>query len=108
MTRCAYCGREFAPRTVTQKYCSRNCRVKASYHGLVQRESVTFQCAKCGRTVVTEGNRDMRTRFCCAECEKKYWRHPPYEREAARQNFRSAAEYASHERRTNEREEGRT
>lgn len=21
----------------------------------------------------------MRTRFCCASCEKKFWRHPPWE-----------------------------
>lgn len=68
---------------------------------------VEFDCANCGRHVVTEilkknGRPDMRRRFCCAECEKKYWRHPPQDRESSRQNFSSIRQYASWEKRTNE------
>lgn len=103
MDECRICGRPYERKTVTQRYCSRRCRQKACDRGLTQRESIVFQCAKCGKTVVTESERrDMRTRFCSQVCEKKYWRHPPYANEAARQNFHSLREYQSYERRTNE------
>ena len=101
--RCAYCGTEIEPRAVNQKYCSHRCACKASYHKRVRFESVTFECSMCGRTVVTDPERkDKRTRFCSHECEKKYWRHPPYEHETSRQNFRSVEEYGRYEQRTNE------
>lgn len=71
--------------------------------GKIQYPSITFNCAKCGRTVVTEeGSGDKRTRFCSESCERAYWRHPPYENEASRTNFHSVEEYASWEGRTNE------
>ena len=68
---------------------------------------IEFDCAHCGHHVVTEGlhdngRPDKRTRFCSKECEKKYWRHPPFDHESSRQNFRSIQEYASWERRTNQ------
>lgn len=101
--KCRCCGEEFAPRTVTQVYCSKRCREAGCRRGLTRFVPLTFACAKCGKTVVTEpSRRDKRSRFCSARCEKKYWRHPPHEHESCRQNFRSAAEYASYERRTNE------
>lgn len=100
--KCPNCGKEFAERTVVQKFCSTRCgnqyrrRYKPTY------PSITFRCAKCGRAVETDGVKDKRTRFCCQECEKKYWRHPPYDNPTCRTNFHSVAEYASWERRTNE------
>ena len=101
--KCAFCGAEYQPRSVVQKYCCTSCQKKAKYRGMVRYLSVTFQCAKCGKTVVTDPeSRDRRSRFCSAECEKRYWRHPPHEHESARQNFRSVREYAAYERRTNE------
>lgn len=84
---CRYCGGAFTIRTVTQKFCCKTCRDR--YFDRLRREgireervSITFRCANpsCGRVVVTETDRpDMRTRFCCAQCEKKYWRHPPHD-----------------------------
>lgn len=83
--KCDYCGEDFEPRTVTQRFCCKKCSY--AWHGRrktaklpPERRSITFTCAnpRCGRTVVTETTRrDMRTRFCCAGCEKAYWRHPP-------------------------------
>lgn len=82
---CRECGAVFEMRTVTQKFCSGKCC--RDWHNRNRREgirperrSITFRCAnpKCGRIVETETERrDMRTRFCCAACEKAYWRHPP-------------------------------
>lgn len=106
---CLECGAAFQPRTVVQKYCSLRCgeRYRRKNRGKILYPSIAFQCARCGRTVVTEeGSRDMRTRFCSAVCEKKFWRHPPWESESSRINFRSAEEYASYERRTNDILEG--
>lgn len=102
---CPECGRTFAPTigATIQVFCSGRCQARYSVkHGPYNRPSITFICAKCGRTVVTEGGRDARTRFCSPECEKKYWRHPPHEHESSRQNFRSIEEYERWERRTNE------
>lgn len=103
--KCLQCGAEFAPRTMLQKYCSTSCRRKYnSRHNMdAEYPSITFTCAQCGKTVVTEGGiKDKRTRFCCRSCEKKFWKHPHWERESSNTNFHSAAEYASWERRTNE------
>ena len=105
--KCLECGEEFEPLSVVQKYCSMRCgsRYRKKNKGRIKYPSVTFTCAyhKCGRTVVTEeGSGDMRTRFCSASCERKFWRHPPWEHETSITNFRSAGEYASYERRTNE------
>lgn len=102
--RCLECGNSFVALSVTQKYCSARCgkiyRQKHSNEELWP--SVTFNCSQCGKQVTTEaGSKDMRSRFCCASCEKKFWRHPPWENPSTRINFRSAKEYASYERRTN-------
>ena len=46
-----------------------------------------FECANCHRKVVTDNSMgykgiDKRTRFCCAHCERQYWRkvtrHPTH------------------------------
>ena len=101
--KCLFCGDNFTPLSTTQKYCSSACGQKyRRRHNIAEAwPSIEFRCSKCGRKVVTEAGKDHRTRFCSAECEKKYWRHPPHERESSRMNFRSVAEYISHERRTN-------
>ena len=50
--------------------------VKAGlYTRLVDREPITFNCRHCGAKVVTTpGAGDHRTVFCCAHCERQYWR----------------------------------
>lgn len=103
--KCLNCGKEFTPLTVVQKYCSRSCcdkyRKKHDMNKLYP--SITFTCSQCGRTVTTEGGtKDKRTRFCSVQCEKKFWRHPPWDNPSTRINFRSLQEYESWERRTNE------
>lgn len=102
--KCLNCGGEFTPLTVIQKYCCTECGVKyRRTHKNLNSEypSITFTCAKCGKVVVTEGTtKDKRSRFCSKECEKKFWRHPPWDHTTSRTNFRSPEEYASYERRT--------
>lgn len=101
---CPECGKRFEPKfgAVTQLFCSRKCQARyRKKHGSHGYPSITFTCAQCGRTVVTGGWLDKRSRFCSRECEKRYWRHPPHEYESSRQNFHSIEEYESWERRTN-------
>ena len=103
--KCEYCGADFAPLSVNQRYCSDKCGVAyrkrnpdaARQHFPI----VTFNCSQCGHAVVTDGIRDRRTRFCSASCEKKFWRHPHWENPATRTNFKNLAAYAAYERRTN-------
>ena len=101
--RCPECGEHFEPLAVNQVFCSRGCgsrwrRRRGAYNSF---PPVEFTCAQCGRTVVTEGGcGDKRTRFCCRECEKKYWRHPPHENEPSRINFSSLEAYIRHEKGT--------
>lgn len=60
-------------------------RKKASVKGRAYRLKITrwyvreFECAECGRHVKTDGDKDRRTKFCCARCEKRFWRHPIWE-----------------------------
>lgn len=103
---CPECGYSYIPvyGAVTQIFCSKKCRDSyVKKRGLYNRPSITFECAnpKCGRIVVTDGYRDMRTRFCCAECERAYWKHAYRNKNHERQNFRSLQEYESWERKTN-------
>ena len=58
-------------------------------------------CPECAENSLPF-TRDMRTRFCSESCEKKYWRHPPFESITSRMNFHSFQEYMSWEQRTNE------
>ena len=101
--KCLECGKEFVERTVIQKYCSKKCGdIFRKTHKILS-PSITFRCAKCGKLVVTEdGTSDKRSRFCSAVCEKKYWRHPPYEFMAGKVNFHSINEYLNWEKRTND------
>lgn len=102
--KCLNCGQNFIPRSVTQKYCCEKCgnKYRRNNKGKMIYPSIIFSCSQCGKTVVTEeGSGDMRTRFCSASCEKKFWKHPHWENPSTRINFRSVAEYASYERRTN-------
>ncbi len=81
--KCRNCGKEFFEKTVMQKYCSVKCQqIYRRTHDLnAESPAITFSCAKCGKVVTTEpGTGDRRMRFCSAVCEKKYWRHPHWER----------------------------
>ncbi len=98
---CPNCGKEFTERTVIQKFCCKECGYQYRLTHKPEYPSITFNCSYCGRTVVTDGVRDKRTRFCCQTCEKKYWRHPPHEQPTSHTNFHNVAEYLSYERRSN-------
>ena len=104
--KCRQCGCEFTP-VLNQIYCSEKCRViQNRKKGELGYPSITFSCAKCGRVVVTEGKKDKRSRFCSPECEKKYWRHPPYEHPTSNTMFHNVGDYLSYERRSNKKESG--
>lgn len=104
MKTCPNCGKEFEPTTVQQKYCCKKCcqQYNAKHGEGADIEPFDFTCAKCGRVVHVEGNKDKRSRFCSKECEKKYWRHPPHENPAVRTNFSSIDAYKRWEKKTNE------
>ena len=115
--KCLWCGNDFAPGTVTQKYCSIKCRqtylAKHRKDSKDERERAyparSFQCACCGtRVSIVAGNaRDMRTKFCSHQCEKRFWRHPTGKRVPSNnrmQTYRSFSEYTRYEQETNERE----
>lgn len=74
---CPLCGKEFSPAAVNQVFCSTECRIKynSKYGGYEKYPPKFFICAHCGKEVSTKTG-DKRTRFCCSECEKKYWKHP--------------------------------
>lgn len=78
--KCEYCDADFTPRTVTQRYCSAKCRYayRGEHPGTAKLHfpSITFRCSQCGKQVTTDGVKDMRTKFCSRECEKKFWKHP--------------------------------
>lgn len=104
MPKCLNCGEKYTELSVTQKYCCEKCgdQYRRRNKGKLLYPSITFNCSQCGKEVTTEeGSKDMRTRFCSASCEKKFWRHPHWENPTARTNFHSMEEYASYERRTN-------
>lgn len=92
---------------VNQMYCCKECGDKYRRTHNVQElyPSLRFECACCGKTVITEeGSRDKRTRFCSPECEREYWRHQYLKENVSthqRMNFHSVEEYFSYERRTN-------
>ena len=43
---------------------------------LIKYPTIRFECAWCKREVVTDSSDkvDKRTRFCCAKCERQWWR----------------------------------
>ena len=77
--KCEHCGMDFAPRTITQRYCCAQCgyAYRREHPGAAKRHfpSITFHCSQCGRQVTTDGVNDMRTKFCSHECEQKFWKH---------------------------------
>lgn len=103
--KCLECGKEFDPLSVNQKYCCEACGRKYRRHHEVEFPIVEFYCAHCGKHVITDGKTDKRTRFCSAAYEKKYWKHPHYEKcssPKASLHFPSVKAYLQYEKRTNE------
>ena len=82
--KCQWCGKEFTPTKNWQKYCSPSCRVSANRKRQLKdinpEEKKTlirsFTCLKCGKVVNVYDPKDNRFKFCCAHCEKLYWKHP--------------------------------
>ena len=62
---CIECGRKFAPKRKTQKYCSDDCRAKY-YEKHFGSKEVTKTCPNCGKTFQTTSPR-KRT-YCTPEC----------------------------------------
>lgn len=92
---CPQCGKRFTPFSVVQKYCSKRCGEKwrQKHQDSVRYPSIMFRCSYCGHVVVTNGLDDRRTRFCCDECCKKYWRHPPQEHSALTNDYAGVLEW---------------
>lgn len=101
---CPWCKRDFDDSNypLSRKFCSTECAAKA-YKANVHVDFPVreFYCAHCGKHVITDGKNDRRRRFCCKECEKKYWKHPP-ENWANNTNYHSQQEYESHEQLSNQ------
>jgi hypothetical protein len=95
--KCLNCNEEFTPLSVTQMYCCRKCgdTYRRTHDIKALHPSITFSCSCCGKTVVTEEGKDMRTRFCSETCEKKYWKHPI--KKSALRNFSSLSQYKAYE-----------
>lgn len=77
---CPNCGTWFVPGQ-NQKFCSASCRgaykrYRLEKDGPAEYPVHEFDCARCGRHVVTSGENDRRVRFCSKGCEKRFWRHP--------------------------------
>lgn len=100
---CAWCGEEFAPNSDTQAFCCGSCYQK--YYRAHNRDMSAvypkrkFICKnpKRGKVVVTEGPGDMRSKFCCEQCMKYYWRkcyNVSGKKRAATQRYRNIGEAA--------------
>ena len=129
---CAICGKKFNTSSRGNRYCSVECMrrrfdaerldfsvddrlyTSAELSELAPSARIGLRVAcgngRCRRVFVIgdreDGKPDKRTRFCCAACEKQYWRdvtrHPAKASNGApMQGFRTMQEYASYERRTN-------
>lgn len=73
---CRICGAKIKGAQSWQlpDFCSKSCKAKHRvYFGTVDTKGRLFNCKQCGKEVVT-GEKDRRSVFCSAECEKKYWR----------------------------------
>lgn len=100
---CPNCGKEFHTDNYGKVYCCTKCGAQyRAKGGRISYPVGTFTCAYCGRAVTTEGGKDKRTRFCCADCEKRYWKHPPESKPSTIRNFHSAQQYAGYEKWSNE------
>ena len=83
IAKCPVCGTVFIAGRRTQKYCSPFCRRYAHRYGLIERVVSadganalrTFQCVRCGKIISVTDERDKRTKFCSAHCERLYWKH---------------------------------
>lgn len=110
---CPVCGREFETSYGKQAYCSEACARRAARMSAGERHAARlavfepreFTCPVCGKVVEVTDPFDVRTRFCCAAHERKFWRdatrHPTH-----LTDYASAAEYFSRERSENRREAG--
>ena len=111
--RCAWCGKPFQRNTDYQIFCSHACgdrsrnarnAKKIDYYARALRDSLTFECANCGKSVTTTPeDGDKRSKFCSAQCEKTYWKYKYKldQKFPSRQNFHSFNHYANYEKYTN-------
>lgn len=92
---CAVCGKEFETARMSAKYCSEFCRTaatnernrkkyKANKQGVSYKTPVAKICVECGNEFTTTSASKI---VCSTECRKT--RRTRYEREWARQNYKS-------------------
>ena len=82
---CPKCGKIFSTEYPSKIFCNKNCANKASYerdescyefpHEPDAEPVFTFQCANCGKTVNIYSKYDQRSRFCCGQCAKKFYKN---------------------------------
>lgn len=85
MPTCLVCGKFFS-NNGRQKFCSIECAKRSNkityYETEVKRPEPapdaqvlrSFYCRCCGSLVNFVDHSDKRTVYCCAKCERKYWR----------------------------------
>ena len=89
--RCEWCGKPFNSVQPKQRYCSAKCLKMATKRRSAPTGTEnapapdsapirSFQCAKCGKPVNVYDPKDQRTKFCCAHCERLYYKHPRKEK----------------------------
>lgn len=69
--KCPVCGKEFEPN-LHQKYCSKKCGIWARNNNLTPpREPYEFDCAHCGKHVITAPYNDQRISYCSKRCRDR-------------------------------------
>lgn len=98
--KCINCNKEFVP-ALNQIFCCKKCKNRYwhLHRGSKNYPPFEFVCSQCGKSVVTLGGTDKRSRFCSVYCEKKYWRHS--EKKSSLTSFHSLSSYLSYEKHTN-------
>lgn len=86
--KCEWCDKEFSTKFLNQKYCSIECRDKAS--SKIHRDRwkqnyipQTYICKECG-TAFTTKYKDTHSVFCCKSCADKYDRRIEHKSERHR------------------------
>lgn len=99
--KCPMCGAAFRKKAVNQIYCSSRCgTMYRSRNGAMPTESREFWCMECYSHIVVTDRKDKRTVFCSASCEKKFWKHPHWEKSGLTK-YGSEWKYIAHEKATN-------
>ena len=86
VVKCAHCGKEFERQRITQKYCSKECRLaalkpsrdagcKEQVKKKRQLESSEKTCKVCGKTFIPK---QARSQFCCRDCSVLWYNYQSF------------------------------